>query len=428
MAKIHCGFWGIGVFFCLFLSPLYGEIIYLNDGTFVRGKVVDQDEEQVWILRKGIRLSIPRHRISRIEGRGESSLQIYKKKLAKIKPGDAQAHYELGKWLKSVNMKKEAREEFIKAIILDPDHRAAREELGYIKTPEGWRLIGETSSPRRRVLRRPPAFRGHLSREVRKVLQELVTAKPSEVQRLERRLAQIRKKIHRQFLSHLQSGNRQQRASALSKVKKLDPEFVSEVQRKEVVDERGLKKLSALFEIYLQKYFDKQVALYLYSQRARLIYRVKSIVRKLEKLVSAVGGTGQLKIRQKYLEKWQKCRKEALRVIFDKKIYPDANHGASGQPIVDKKVNALREVWQFFDILVQRDLSRILRTPVKVLKKMLEKFQLRLRQIRRLERVLGHYPLSSWGKDWKIFRGELSPRARVLLRYRVGDISGALRE
>jgi len=37
------------------------------------------------------------------------------------------------------------------------------------------------------------------------------------------------------------------------------------------------------------------------------------------------------------------ARKEALRVIFDTKIYPDANHGRSGQPIVDKAVDAVKK-------------------------------------------------------------------------------------
>ncbi|NQT87802.1 CAP domain-containing protein [bacterium] len=37
------------------------------------------------------------------------------------------------------------------------------------------------------------------------------------------------------------------------------------------------------------------------------------------------------------------ARKEALRVIFDSKIYPDANHGRAGQPVVDKAVDAAKK-------------------------------------------------------------------------------------
>jgi len=39
------------------------------------------------------------------------------------------------------------------------------------------------------------------------------------------------------------------------------------------------------------------------------------------------------------------ARKEALRVIFDKKIYPDANHGRSGQPIVDQAVDRVKAIF-----------------------------------------------------------------------------------
>jgi len=45
-------------------------------------------------------------------------------------------------------------------------------------------------------------------------------------------------------------------------------------------------------------------------------------------------------------EELRKRRKEALKIIFDKKIYPDENHGAVGQPIVDKAVNRVREIYE----------------------------------------------------------------------------------
>jgi hypothetical protein len=39
-------------------------------------------------------------------------------------------------------------------------------------------------------------------------------------------------------------------------------------------------------------------------------------------------------------------RAEALKVIFDKKIYPDEDHGRIGQPAVDKVVNAVKDLWE----------------------------------------------------------------------------------
>jgi len=57
-------------------------------------------------------------------------------------------------------------------------------------------------------------------------------------------------------------------------------------------------------------------------------------------------------------KKLEDARKEALRVIFDKKIYPDADHGRVGQPVVDKAVDAVKAVYPLyrraFDSLLQR--------------------------------------------------------------------------
>ena len=56
--------------------------------------------------------------------------------------------------------------------------------------------------------------------------------------------------------------------------------------------------------------------------------------------------------------KLAEARKEALRVIFDKAIYPDANHGRAGQPAVDKAVDAVKAAYpayrRAFDPVVKR--------------------------------------------------------------------------
>jgi uncharacterized protein YkwD len=55
----------------------------------------------------------------------------------------------------------------------------------------------------------------------------------------------------------------------------------------------------------------------------------------------AVSGSGRKTLLAVHAE-LANARKEALRVIFDKKIYPDANHGKAGQPVVDKAVAAVK--------------------------------------------------------------------------------------
>ena len=68
----------------------------------------------------------------------------------------------------------------------------------------------------------------------------------------------------------------------------------------------------------------------------------KRLAKVAEKEIKSAADTKEIVKRRAQLEA---LRAEALRVIEDPSIYPDANHGAAGQPIVDEKVKALRDFW-----------------------------------------------------------------------------------
>lgn len=68
-----------------------------------------------------------------------------------------------------------------------------------------------------------------------------------------------------------------------------------------------------------------------------------------------------LRLRQRALAHWEAARAEALGVIFDLQRYPDADHGAAGQPLVDAGVAAVREAFRQLDALEQSDLAALLR-------------------------------------------------------------------
>jgi len=57
------------------------------------------------------------------------------------------------------------------------------------------------------------------------------------------------------------------------------------------------------------------------------------------------------------------ARKEALRVIFDRKIYPDADHGRVGQPVVDKAVDAVKAIYPQYRHLLDPVVRRFARIP-----------------------------------------------------------------
>lgn len=76
------------------------------------------------------------------------------------------------------------------------------------------------------------------------------------------------------------------------------------------------------------------------AERALLALRKKFI-----KVVDDAAKKELNQAKQERYPKLQRLRQEALAVINDTAAYPDENHGRAGQPLVDQKVNALREVW-----------------------------------------------------------------------------------
>ncbi len=62
----------------------------------------------------------------------------YKERLDKICRNAAAKHYSIGEYLHTAKMHLWAREQYYKAMELDPDHEGARRRLGYKKGDDGW--------------------------------------------------------------------------------------------------------------------------------------------------------------------------------------------------------------------------------------------------------------------------------------------------
>lgn len=82
--------------------------------------------------------------------------------------------------------------------------------------------------------------------------------------------------------------------------------------------------------------------------------------RRVRRLFDDFAAPRARKARERALERWAAARDEALRVIFDRALYPDEDHGRVGQPIVDQKVEVVRAVWPGLDALVRRDLAPVM--------------------------------------------------------------------
>jgi uncharacterized protein YkwD len=97
-------------------------------------------------------------------------------------------------------------------------------------------------------------------------------------------------------------------------------------------------------------------------------------------------------------KKLAEARKEALRVIFDTTIYPDADHGRAGQPIVDKAVNTVKAYYPLFRKAFDPVLSRFERIPrayerVREVDALLEKLEVKGIEFRPpLEKLMGCDP------------------------------------
>ncbi|MDZ7817010.1 MAG: hypothetical protein U5N86_13800 [Planctomycetota bacterium] len=112
----------------------------------------------------------------------------------------------------------------------------------------------------------------------------------------------------------------------------------------EAVD-AAVAKLDSNDEAVREKAIDKLYELA--KENENLV--VSRLTMKLSELIENIKKSKVLKTLesvQSLRDKLNEMRKEALRIIFDKKIYPDENHGAVGQPIVDEAVAKVREIYK----------------------------------------------------------------------------------
>ncbi|MCX7704112.1 MAG: hypothetical protein N2234_08475 [Planctomycetota bacterium] len=116
---------------------IFADIVYLESGGFVEGKIVEEDDDRIVIESKiGGRVELRKERIARID-RGTNE-EIFKKRLEELKPDDIEGHFELGLWAKHMGLINKAKERFRYVLEKFPDHEFARAEMGYRKLQGKW--------------------------------------------------------------------------------------------------------------------------------------------------------------------------------------------------------------------------------------------------------------------------------------------------
>jgi RNase P/RNase MRP subunit p29 len=352
-------------------TTAHADVVHLASGGKVRGKIVKKTRREIVIKTRGGTTVVPRDEVDRIE-LGKTIEELYAARLKKITKTDSEARYSLGVWLKSQGERLLSRREFEKAIELDPNHRFARKALGYSLENGAWvkQVALPASSPtsgkrrssakkRKRVARfETPASQPLLAAleaarkskkaNLRLAGFETLANKTAEVDRILKLLegegqAKLRSAVIKHAPAAAASAGESLRPHVEGYVSQvlwpaLDASLGAHTRRVARAHKRGVKRASNLFKEY------------------RL-------------------GTEPGEKRTESLEKWISTRDAALKVIFDKSIYPDENHGRVGQPTVDEYVERVRAAWAKFDHQIQKDLAKLLSTSEDEARQLLSRIQ-----------------------------------------------------
>lgn len=299
------------------------DIIKLNTGGVVRGKIVEEDEWQVVIQTPHGRTAIDREDIASIE-RGGDLADLYRKRLRKIDHASARDHYELGLWCKENKMAAEYEKHMLRATELNPQFAPPHEELGYVQHRGKWMTYEEACEAK-----------GWKKWEGRYY-------PPRDVEAFEQGLVKIdgkwvsRKALEVKHEARLRKIRSYEKAAEKVKIEEIEvPEDVEQLL-KMAKDPDPAKRIAAYEALYSRDKLARDLL-------AKLMFQKRA---KDRDKVTGYFKNSKSSVRQKLAALVTDRRKKALSVIFDKTIYPDANHGRSGQPKVDEVVNALRLVYE----------------------------------------------------------------------------------
>lgn len=117
-------------------GPALGDVVHLKNGGMIEGQVMQTPEGVVIKLPAG-EIRVSADAIARIEKK-ETPFEQYLKRSAAVKEDDPEAHYQLGLWAQAAGLKSQAREEFLKALALRPDHEGAHQALGHRRVEGKW--------------------------------------------------------------------------------------------------------------------------------------------------------------------------------------------------------------------------------------------------------------------------------------------------
>ncbi|MHC4662066.1 MAG: CAP domain-containing protein [Planctomycetota bacterium] len=281
-------------------------VVTLNVGGEVTGVIIKETRKTLTIETSGGVVEIDKEEIDSIEDGNMEDL--YKKKLKKTDLSDAGEQYRLAMWCKRFH-KKEYKKHLKKCLEIQPDHIAAQEELGLYKWEDEWLPYEEYQKARGYVKYKGKYYPAGVAKKLAAGLVlkhgRWITPGSSRRGTSKRGVREITVPTDvAGLLKTIEKGDREHRAKAFAEI---------------TARPDGIKILR--------------------QELPKLIVEKEDSIKSYIK--SNVGS-----LRRELGEKLRAAREYARAGIFDKGIYPDANHGKSGQAEIDKRVGKVRLYWE----------------------------------------------------------------------------------
>jgi uncharacterized protein YkwD len=309
------------------------DIIKLNTGGRIIGKIVEEDESQVVVETPTGRTVVMREDIASIEP-GETLQDIYKKHLNEMDANSAKDHHKLGLWCKENKMAEEYEKHMLRAIKLDPEYAPPHEELGYIFYRGKWMEYEDACKAK--------GWKKH----------EGKWYPAKDVECMEQGLVRVAGKwvskeaLEKERKARLSKIRKYERAAASTKIEEIKVPDELQQLLEMARDPEAAKRLAAYDALHAKDKLARDLL-------AKLLFQERA---KSRKKVVGYFKNNKGSIRKKLAKYVEDRRRKARAIIFDKTIYPDANHGRSGQAKVDEAVNALRLVYETpFEFYLQKN-------------------------------------------------------------------------
>ena len=127
--------WGI-ISLAALLGSAVADIIHLKSGK-VEGTILSKTDTEIVVQTTVGKITLNAADVVSIE-RKSTPMQVYREMAAKLGAKDADGHFALGLWCTDQKLFGEAHKQYEAAIAIDPNHKSAREKLGYVLKDSKW--------------------------------------------------------------------------------------------------------------------------------------------------------------------------------------------------------------------------------------------------------------------------------------------------